>query len=74
MSLLSDRINSLQVSSGKLKKDIAESIGISVMAYYRYETGKREPVASILASLADCFDVSTDYLLGRTDNPNSHKN
>lgn len=73
MSKLSERLVQLQSTSNKQKKDIAESVGISVMAYYRYETGQREPSAIILESLADYFDVSVDYLLGRTDNPQINK-
>ena len=35
----------------------------------RYETGAREPSRDELILIADYFDVSIDYLLGRTDNP-----
>lgn len=35
----------------------------------RYETGEREADYDTLIALADFFDVSIDYLLGRTDNP-----
>ncbi len=35
----------------------------------RYETGEREPDLKTLVLLADYFNVSVDYLLGRTDNP-----
>ncbi len=36
----------------------------------RYETGEREADYNTLISIADYFNVSIDYLLGRTDNPN----
>lgn len=39
----------------------------------RYESGKREPGLKELIKIADFFDVSTDYLLERTDNPNMNK-
>ena len=35
----------------------------------QYETGAREASYSTLIAIADYFDVSIDYLLGRTDNP-----
>lgn len=35
----------------------------------RYETGTREPSRNDLIMIADYFNVSIDYLLGRTDNP-----
>ncbi len=71
--LFTERLQQLQESKQFLKKDIANNIEISVMAYYRYEKGERIPTADILCRLADFFDVSIDYLVGRTDNPNSHK-
>lgn len=39
----------------------------------RYETGEREPGINELIKIADYFDVSIDYLLGRTDNPEINK-
>jgi transcriptional regulator with XRE-family HTH domain len=38
-----------------------------------YEAGIMEPKISIAQALADYFDVSIDYLVGRSDNPESHK-
>jgi len=69
MSSLSERLIHLQFEKQKLKKDIAKAAGVSVMAYYRYENGERQPTADTLTKLADYFDVSADYLLGRSDNP-----
>ncbi|MBE6915994.1 MAG: helix-turn-helix transcriptional regulator [Ruminococcaceae bacterium] len=39
----------------------------------RYETGEREPGIAELILIADYFDVSVDYLLGRTENPKINK-
>jgi len=66
-------LESLKSQKEILQKDIAKSIGISLRSYQRYEHGEREPSMSTLIALADFFDVSLDYLVGRTDNPNSHK-
>lgn len=38
----------------------------------RYENGEREPSIADLIQIADYFDVSIDYLLERTDNPNRY--
>jgi len=69
MSIFSERIKYLKTSKKLLQKDIAKSIGISLRAYQYYETGQMEPTMSVLVSLADFFNVSLDYLTGRTDEP-----
>lgn len=73
MPNLSDRLQELQKQSGILKKDIAQAVGLSIMGYYRYERGEREPSMSTLIALADYFDVSLDYLVGRSDEPKWRK-
>lgn len=47
--------------------DIAKYLGITVSAYGNYELGQREPDIATLNKLADYFNVSVDYLLGRTE-------
>lgn len=69
MSALVTRLDELKVSRKLLQKQVAEGSGIPLRTYRRYENGEREPSASTLIALADYFKVSTDYLLGRTDNP-----
>ena len=44
-------------------------LGMSQNTISRYETGAREPSREDLIAIADYFDVSIDYLFGRTDNP-----
>ncbi len=69
MPSLSDRLIELKTSRKVLQKDISNNIGVPLRTYQRYEYGEREPNASTLIALADFFDVSLDYLTGRTDNP-----
>ena len=45
----------------------AQAAGVSVSMYQFYEYGSNEPTASVLIALADFFDVSLDYLCGRSD-------
>ncbi|OJG76515.1 hypothetical protein RV10_GL003652 [Enterococcus pallens] len=45
--------------------EVAQKIGVTRPAYTSYETGKREPAYENLISLAELFEVSTDYLLGK---------
>ena len=51
------------------QKQAAIAANISERNYQDYEYGKVIPTATVLISLADYFDVSLDYLVGRSDNP-----
>lgn len=48
---------------------IAKATGLSNTALSRYKSGKQDPAIDKLIAIADFFDVSTDYLLGRTSRP-----
>lgn len=50
------------------QKEVAASAGILWQAYQVYEYG-RDPAISVLCKLADTYNVSLDYLVGRSDNP-----
>ena len=51
------------------QKVAAEVSGVSERVYQSYEYGKVVPTVTILMSLADFYDVSLDYLVGRSDDP-----
>lgn len=46
---------------------LSETIGIALRTYQCYEEGRREPNFKTLIALADILEVTTDYLLGRTE-------
>jgi transcriptional regulator with XRE-family HTH domain len=48
-------------------------LGMSQTGYSKYETGENDIPTSILIKLADFYNVSTDYLLNRTDNKTLYK-
>ncbi len=52
---------------------LALDLNLNQNSISRYETGEREADYNTLIKLADYFGVSVDYLLGRTDNPNTNK-
>lgn len=52
-----------------MAKTIAEFLKVTPRNYQRYEHGMVDAPSSKVIALADFFNVSTDYLLGRTDNP-----
>ena len=65
--MIADRIKSLRKTNGATQKAVAAAIGIAERQYQDYEYGKNKPGIDILIALADYFDVSLDYLVGRTD-------
>ncbi len=67
-----ERLLQLKQERKLLQKDIAASIGLSLRGYQYYEKGQKEPTLSVLIRLADFYDVSLDYLVGRSDNPSRH--
>lgn len=64
-----ERLKILQGEKQLGRHDVFTATGISSTAYHRYVTGEREPTVSALVALANFFNVSTDYLLGRSDDP-----
>lgn len=69
MSVFSERLVELRDSRNLSQKDVAKEFGVVVRAYQRYEYGEREPQLSVLVRMADFYNVSLDYLAGRTDTP-----
>ena len=69
----SERLKEIRISRNLTQKDVYLAIGMSALGYQRYEYGTREPAFQKLIALADYFDVSIDYLVGRSDNPKVNK-
>lgn len=51
------------------QSDLGEAVGLTYTAVSDIERGRRTTTLEKLVALADYFDVSIDYLIGRTDNP-----
>lgn len=64
---LSERLRELRKEKGLRQEQAAVALDISMSSYCLYEQGKREPTASVIVRMADYYDVSADYLLGRKD-------
>lgn len=71
MSILSERLKQLREEKELMQKEIASFLNISTSAYGFYEQDKRTPTPDVLSKLADYFNVSVDYLLGKTNTRNS---
>ncbi len=63
------RIRDLRKEQKITMKSLGEAIGVAESTISLYENGKRQPDNDTLQKLADYFNTTTDYLLGRTDEP-----
>ena len=61
------RIRDLREDHDLTQKQIAQMLGMSQTGYSKYETGENDIPTLVLIKLADFYQPSTDYLLGRTD-------
>ena len=63
------RLEDLRVDNDKTQIEIAEYLNLNRNVYWRYEKGECEIPVWAVIKLADYYRVSTDYLLGLTDDP-----
>lgn len=68
-----NRIRSLREDRDLRQIDVAQATGIDQKTLSNYETGKTNPDSYALVKLADFFDVTIDYLIGRSNNNFVHK-
>lgn len=64
--MIGKKLKKLREEKGLKQADIAEMLGVSRTTYTQYETEKSEPDLKTVAKLADFFEVSVDFLLGKT--------
>ena len=72
MQNLAQQFKKIRLENKLTQKQVADGLNITEQAYQRYEYGKTVPSALVLIALADYFDVSLDYLVGRSDDPARH--
>lgn len=67
------RLRDLREDKDMTQQQIAEILGTKQTIYSRYERGYQNIPLEFLLTLADFYDVSIDYIFGRTSNPNIQK-
>lgn len=67
MCEFNERLKLLRKNKGVSQKVVAVAIGISERNYQNFEYGEYKPSFENLIALADYFDITLDYLMGRTD-------
>lgn len=70
MADISERLRRRRKQLRLSQEALAEIANIDQTQISRYEKGKNEPGADVLASLANALNTTTDWLLGLTENPN----
>ena len=67
MNIFQKRLIEQRTINKLTQRQVADYLQIAQPSYIRYENGSAEPTLENLVKLAELFDVSTDYLLGRTE-------
>lgn len=66
MTKLSEQLFLLRKERGLTQAEAAKGMGIPFSTYRRYEKNEREPDASTLVQMADFYQVTLDFLVGRS--------
>lgn len=66
------RLLTLRKEKGIAQQALAEHLGVSFHQVSKMETGQRGASLEVACALADYFDVSLDYLVGRSNDPQRH--
>ena len=67
MKIFQQRLQEQRLLYGYTQREMAEKLNMAQPSYIRYENGSSEPTQENLVKIADIFDVSIDYLLGRKE-------
>ncbi len=70
--LKGDRLRIAREEKGVTQRELARLCGVGEAMVYRYESGITDPSTKYLTLMADRLSVSTDYLVGLSDEPNGH--
>lgn len=69
MEIVAERLRSLRGTVNLSQAKLAQALGLKQSAVNRYENDQSDPPYETLLRYADFFDVSLDYIFGRTDDP-----
>lgn len=70
--MFSEKIRQLRKDRHLTQAEVAKEVGLSARGYQDLELGAK-PRHDALLHIADFYDVSVDWLMGRTDNPHAHR-
>lgn len=70
---MNNRLKELRKSAGLTQISLQMKTGIEQALLSKFENGERTPPTETLMTLADFYNVSMDYIMGRTNNPDINK-
>ena len=70
--MFSEKIRQLRKDRHMTQAEVVKEVGLSARGYQDLELGAK-PRYDALLHIADFYDVSVDWLMGRTDNPHAHR-
>lgn len=71
--VFAERVKESRLNKNIKQSELGEAVGLTYTAISDIERGRRTTTLEKLVALADYFEVSIDYLMGRTDNPKVNK-
>jgi transcriptional regulator with XRE-family HTH domain len=69
LDIFSKRLRKLRLDQKNTLQNIGDAIGCNRQAIGNFENARKSPSLDMVIALADYFDVSLDYLVGRSDDP-----
>ena len=63
-----EKLKEQRLEKGYTLAFVAKELNLTIRSICRYESGEREPSISMLKKICEFYDVSSDYLIGLTDN------
>lgn len=72
-NILGKRLRRMREKNDFKQNNVAKALDITPYQLSRYESGKSKPDPELIAKLANYYDVTTDFLLGRSDIPSYNK-
>ncbi len=67
MATFADRIKDLRIQSDLTQQEVADKLNVTKQTVSQYERGLRRPDMESLEAISDVFNVSVDYVLGKSD-------
>ena len=71
-NIFAERLKTLRLNNNISSVELANVVGVSKAAISQFENAVNSPNCNTLVSIADYFDVSLDYLVGRSEDPSRH--